>query len=43
MRRQQQPGDLDLDRGVFVALHRREGGVLIEVGHIVFEHTFTLE
>ncbi len=43
MRGQQQPGHLNLDRGVFVALHRREGGVLIEAGHIVFEHTFTLE
>ncbi len=43
MRGQQQPGHLNLDRGVLVALHRRQGGVLIEAGHIVFEHTFTLE
>ncbi len=43
VRGQQQPGHLNLDRGVLVALHRREGGVLIEASHIVFEHTFTLE
>ena len=43
MRRQQQPGHLNLDRGVLVALHRRQSGILIEAGHIVFEHTFTLE
>ena len=43
MRRQQQPGDLDLDPGVFVALDRGESGGLVQVGHIGIEHTFTLE